>query len=77
MSTTKWKHAKMMKVIETGIQIDGRDLRLNPVAVKGEILLYDMYLGEVLLENWRGSRRTVSACGMFLGMPDLMERLWG
>ena len=66
-----------MKTIQTDIQIDGRDLRLEPVAIKGTILLYDMYLGEVLLENWQGSRRTVSACGMFLGVPDLMERLWG
>jgi len=66
-----------MKVIETGIQIDGKELRLEPVAIKGTILLYDMYLGEVVLENWQGSRRTVDACGVFLGVPDLMERLWG
>ena len=64
-----------MKVIETGIQIDGKELCLHPVALNGEILLYDMWLGEE--EKWLGSRRTVSACGMFLGMPDLMERLWG
>ena len=66
-----------MKVIETGIYEDGKEIKLSPVDLKGEILLYDIYLGEVLLENWRGSRRTVSACGMFLGIPDLMERLWG
>jgi len=62
-----------MKVIETGIQIDGRDLRLHPVVFGGEILLYDIYLGK----KWQGSRRTVNACGTFLGVPDLMERLWG
>ena len=61
-----------MKPIETGIQIDGKDLSLRPVAVKGEILLYDMYLGEA----WQGSRRTVSACGTFLGVPDLLEKMW-
>ena len=62
-----------MKKIETGIQVEGVELRLCPVAVKGEIVLYDIYLGE----RWQGSRRTVSACGMYLGVPDLMERLWG
>jgi len=66
-----------MKPIKTGILIEGEELHLCPVALNGGILLYDTYLGEVLLENWRGSRRTVSACGMFLGVPDLMERLWG
>ena len=66
-----------MKTIETGIQIDGKDLHLKPVADNGKILLYDIYLGEVLLENWHGSRRTVPACGIFLGVPDLVERLWG
>ena len=63
----------MMKVIETGLKIDGKELKLSPVDLNGKILLYDIYLGEA----WQGSRRTVNACGMFLGVPDLMERLWG
>ena len=63
----------MMKVIETGIYVDGGEIRLQPIDLDGKILLYDIYLGE----KWHGSRRTVSACGMFLGVPDLMERLWG
>ena len=62
-----------MKTIETGIQVNGRYLSLKPIAGKGEILLYDIYLGEA----WQGSRRTVNACGTFLGVPDLMKRLWG
>lgn len=63
----------MMKLIETGIQVDGKDLRLHPVDLKGEIVLYDIYLGD----KWHGSRRTVDACGVFLGLPNLRERLWG
>ena len=63
-----------MKMIETGIKINSKDLKLCPIASdKSQILLYDMYLGEA----WQGSRRTVSGCGIFLGVPDLMERLWG
>jgi len=62
-----------MKLIETGIQVDGKELKLHPVDVKGEILLYDFYLGE----GWGGSRRTVRAIGVYLGIPDLAERLWG
>ena len=67
----------MMKVIETGVYVNGSEIRLRPVDLDGEILLYDMYLGEVLPKNWQGSRRTVSACGMSLGVPDLVKRLWG
>ena len=67
----------MMKVIKTGVYVDGREIGLQPVDLDGEILLYDIYFGEILPKNWQGSRRTVSACGMFLGVPDLVERLWG
>jgi len=62
-----------MKSIKTGLLIEDEELRLCPVVSDGEILLYDIYLGK----DWHGSRRTVSACGMFMGVPDLMERLWG
>lgn len=63
----------MMKLIETGIRIEGKELKLHPVDFNGQVLLYDIYLGE----KWRGSRRTVNACGVYLGVPDLMKRLWG
>ena len=63
----------MMKVIKTGVYVDGKEIRLSPVNLDGEILLYDVYLGE----KWFGSRRTVDACGVFLGVPDLMRKLWG
>jgi len=66
-----------MKLIETGLQVDGKELKLHPVDVKGEILLYDIYLGEAIPKNWCGSRSTVNAVGMFLGLPDLVKRLWG
>ena len=63
----------MMKLIETGLKIDGKELKLHPVDLNGQVLLYDIYLGK----RWCGSRRTVDACGMALGVPDLMKRLWG
>jgi len=66
-----------MKLIETGLKIEGKELKLHPVDCKGEVLVYDMYLEENGTDRWYGSRRTVDACGVFLGVPDLMKRLWG
>ena len=63
----------MMRLIETGLKIDGKELKLHPVDLNGQVLLYDIYLGD----KWHGSRRTVDACGVFLGIPDLAKRLWG
>ena len=45
------------------------DVTLIPFIQKDQVLLYDIYLGT----RWIGSRRTISACALFLGMPDLAD----
>ena len=41
-------------------------VKLVPVAFKGVILLYDIWIDS----RWIGSRRTISACRTFLNSPD-------
>lgn len=45
---------------ETGVS-------LRPVWAKGQVLLYDIYVGE----RWFGSRRTIHACELVLGEQNL------
>ena len=44
-------------------------INLEPVMYRGEVLLYDIYVAG----KWCGSRRTISACAMFLGMTELAK----
>ena len=45
------------------------DINLEPVMYRGQVLLYDIYVKGV----WCGSRRTIAACALFLGMPELAK----
>ena len=44
-------------------------INLEPVMYRGEVLLYDIYVEG----KWQGSRRTIAACALFLGMPELAK----
>ena len=46
------------------MDINNQPIILEPIMLKGEILLYDIYVGT----DWYGSRRTVEACRTFLGI---------
>ena len=54
-----------------------KDIRLEAIMMRGEILLYDIRIlndrGEY---KWIGSRRTFNGCAVFLGLkPEHLIRL--
>ena len=50
------------------------NINLIPLIYRGETILYDIYdKAESGKDIWIGSRRTLSACALFVGLPELSE----